>query len=434
MRDYFTVRRLQEFIAFCQYLVKRFNEDGCQQNAKALTYMSLFAIVPMMTVGFAMFTAIPSFETLGANVQSFVFEHFVPSSGSEVQTYLESFSAQARSLSGIGVAILAVTAYFMLKNIETSFNRIWRTRAHRKGLNNFLLYWAILTLGPVLLGSSLAMTTYLAVAVKSYDPLGIVPVVFKYLPWLFTSITFTLLFVAVPNCKVPLRHAAVGGLLSGASFEIAKNLFTGFASNSSHQLVYGTFATVPLFLLWVYFSWLLMLAGAELVRALSTYKSRFTPDYPDLVVGALILNKFWQQQRIGKAVDEKDILQDDWLFGHDINREQWERLRNTFLKKRVLAITENGDYVLVRDLNDFKLWDLQLALDAPLATQYAERKLHHVSDVSSGAVTADWYQTLQQLMSSQQSDHQRMFDIPLAQLFARDDIESSKQNAALKTV
>ncbi len=433
MRDYFTVRGLQECVAFCQYLVKRFIEDDCQQYAKALTYMNLFALVPLMTVGLAMFSAVPAFETLGASVQSFVFEHFVPSTGSEVQTYLESFSERARSLGIIGVAVLGVTAYFMLKNIEVSFNRIWRTRSHRKGLNNFLLYWAILTLGPVLLGTSLAMTTYVAVFVKSYDALGIVPMLFKYLPWLFTSITFTLLFVAVPNCKVPLRHAALGGFLTGASFEIAKNLFASVVSNSSYQSVYGTFATVPLFLLWVYYSWLLILAGAEFVRALSSYKSRFAPDYPDLVVGALILNKFWQQQHNGKAVDEKDILQDDWLFGHDINRGQWERLRNALLKERLLATTESGDYVLVRDLNHFNLWDLQLALHTPLASQYAERKLHHVAD-ASGAASVAWYKNLQRIMNSQRSDHQRAFDIPLAKLFAQDNIEMPKQNAAPKSV
>ncbi|MGI9285334.1 MAG: YihY family inner membrane protein [Pseudomonadales bacterium] len=434
MRDHAILHRLQELLAFCHYVVKRFIEDDCLQYAKALTYMSLFALVPIMTVGLAMFSAVPAFEDLGASVQNFVFEHFVPSTGSEVQTYLESFSEKARRLGGISVAVLGVTAYLMLKNIETSFNRIWRTRTHRKGLNNFLLYWAILTLGPVLLGSSLAMTTYVAVFVKSYDALGIVPVLFKYLPWLFTSITFTLLFVAVPNCKVQLSHAALGGFLVGASFEIAKNLFASLVSNSSYQSVYGTFATVPLFLLWVYYSWLMILAGAEFVRSLSTYKSRFTPDYSDLVVGALILNKFWEQQHTGKAIDEKDILEDDWLFGYDINREQWERLRNTFLTERLLTITESGDYVLVRDLNHFSLWDLQLALHTPLASQYAERKLHHVNDAGSTAASVDWYKNLQQLMKSQQSEHRRAFDIPLAKLFEQEEIELATQNATLKSV
>ncbi len=432
MRDYFSVRRLQELIAFGKFVIQRFNEDECQHYAKALTYMSLFALVPIMTVGLVMFSAVPTFEDLGARVQNFAFEHFVPSTGSGVQSYLQSFASKARSLGGISVALLGVTAYLMLKDIETSFNRIWRTRTHRKGLSNFLLYWAILTLGPILLGTSLAMTTYVVVFVTSYDSLGVVPVLFKYLSWVFASITFTLLFIAVPNCKVPLGHAALGGFLTGASFEIAKNLFAALVSNSSYQSVYGTFATVPLFLLWVYLSWLLVLAGAEFVRSLSTYKGRFTPDYPDLVVATLILNKFWQQQHSGKAIEEKDIVESNWLFGHDINREQWEQLRNTFLKERLLAITESGDYVLVRDLNYFTLWGLQLALHSPLASQYAERKLHHVSDAGNAAINVDWYKNLQRLMKSQQSEHQKVFAIPLAQLFEKGDTEP--QNATLKSV
>jgi membrane protein len=187
-------------------------------------------------------------------------------------------------------------------------------------------------------------------------------------------------------------------------------------------------------LLWVYYSWVLILAGAEFVRSVSTYRSRFAPDYPDLVVGSLILNKFWQQQHSGKAIDEKDILKDDWLFGYDINREQWERLRNIFLKEHLLTITESGDYVLVRDLYHFNLWDLQLALHTPLASQYEERKLHHVSDAGSTAASVAWYKNLQRLMKVQQSEHRKAFDVPLAQLFEQEDIELSTQNATLKSV
>ncbi|MGI9295037.1 MAG: hypothetical protein ACR2PS_13740, partial [Pseudomonadales bacterium] len=134
------------------------------------------------------------------------------------------------------------------------------------------------------------------------------------------------------------------------------------------------------------------------------------------------------------AIDEEDILEDDWLFGHDINREQWERLRNTLLKERLLTITESGDYVLVRDLSNFSLWDLQLALHTPLASQYAERKLHHVSDSGGGAASAVWYKNLQRLMSSQQNDHQRAFNVALTELFTQDEIESSRPNATLKSV
>jgi membrane protein len=424
-------QRAQEAFSFCRYVVRRFIDDGCQQNAAALTYMSLFAIVPLMTVGFAMFSAVPAFESMGSKVQSFIFEHFVPSTGSEVQTYLESFSQQARSLTGFGVAFLAATAYLMLRNIEKTFNKIWRTRTHRKGLNNFLLYWAILTLGPVMLGASLVMTTYLAVFVKDIDVVGIMPLVLKYLPWLFTSITFTLLFMAVPNCKVPLRHAAIGGFVTAALFELAKNLFASLVANSSYELVYGTFATIPLFLFWLYFSWLLLLGGAELVRALSSYRSRFAEDYPDLIVATLVLQRFWKAQQHGQAIDEISILEDDWLFGRDINREQWERLRNILLQGKLLAVTESGDFVLNRDLHQLTLWDLQLLINRNLKTLYNDSNLVRLQQRSKAS--PEWHADLQKLVQQLASSHRELFALSLADLFTQNstsELENKSQQTS----
>lgn len=421
-------QRTQEALSFSRYVVRRFIDDGCQQNAAALTYMSLFAIVPLMTVGFAMFSAIPAFESMGGKVQSFIFEHFVPSTGSEVQTYLESFSKQARSLTGFGVAFLAGTAYLMLRNIEKTFNKIWRARSHRKGLNNFLLYWAILTLGPVLLGASLVMTTYLAVFVKDIDVVGIMPLVLKYLPWLFTSITFSLLFMAVPNCKVPLRHAAIGGFITAALFELAKNLFASLVANSSYELVYGTFATIPLFLFWLYFSWLLLLGGAELVRALSSYRSRFAEDYPDLIVATLVLQRFWQAQQQGLAIDEISILEDDWLFGRDINREQWERLRNILLQGKLLAVTEAGDFVLNRNLHQLTLWDLQLLINSNLKSLYNDSKLVRMQNLRE-TTGAAWHGELQQLVQQLAQSHRTLFALSLADLFTQNSASESQETS-----
>ncbi len=406
-----------EAASFAKYVVRRFIDDGCQQNAAALTYMSLFAIVPLMTVGFAMFSAIPAFETFGEQIQSFIFRHFVPTTGSEVQTYLESFSNQARSLTGIGVAFLVVTAYLMLSNIEKSFNKIWRTRENRKGLNTFLLYWAILSLGPIMLGAGLVMTTYLAVFVKDLDVLGVLPYALKFLPLVFTSATFTLLFFAIPNCKVSLKHAAIGGLFCGMLFELAKNLFASLVSNSSYQLVYGTFATIPLFLVWLYFSWLLVLSGAVLVRALSSYRSRIAPIYPDLVVATVILQEFWLKQSLGDSVEESDLLGSECLFGEDLSREQWERLRNAFLAHKILAITEQGSFVLARDLHTLSLWDLQLILNRKLRVLYQNKTLAQTASARHEKENA-WYKKLLRIIDSQQDSHEASYSISLQELFS----------------
>ena len=147
---------------FLRFLLARFLADDCPQSAAALTYTSLFAVVPVMTVTFAMLSAVPAFQGLGEQIQAFVFSHFVPASGANIQAYLLDFSSQARQLTWLGVLLLAVTAWLMLASIERTFNGIWRGSRRRRGLASFLLYWAILSLGPLLLGAAFAISTYLA--------------------------------------------------------------------------------------------------------------------------------------------------------------------------------------------------------------------------------------------------------------------------------
>ncbi len=197
------MQKFSEIWRFITHLANEFRESGCQQRAAALTYMTLFAIVPMLMVIYSAFSVIPAFQGYGAQLQDLLFSHLMPDSGSEIQSYLTDFSSQARSLTGWGVGMLVVTAYLMLTNIEKTFNGIWGVTEARKGLSNFLLYWAVLSLGPLLLGLGLAMSTYLlslTLFVDEYDSLGIVPFLLKFVPWILTTAAFTLLFAAVPNC------------------------------------------------------------------------------------------------------------------------------------------------------------------------------------------------------------------------------------------
>ena len=148
-------------LEFFHYVTRQFEAHGCRQSAAALTYMTLFALVPMLTVMYSMFSLVPVFQGVGGQVEAWVYANFLPSSGREISVYLSEFSAQARSLSGLGVAMLMLTAYLMLMDIEVTFNAIWATSGARRGLNGFLVYWAILSLTPVLLASAFIMKTYL---------------------------------------------------------------------------------------------------------------------------------------------------------------------------------------------------------------------------------------------------------------------------------
>ncbi|SFQ05816.1 membrane protein [Geopseudomonas sagittaria] len=252
------LEHLQAARRFVVHLVGRFFADRGPQSAAALTYTTLFAVVPLMTVTFVMLAAVPAFRDLGEPIQAFIFRNFVPSAGEQVQAYLRGFSTQARELTWLGVAVLVATALLTLHTIEDAFNHIWRVRRARRGLSSFLLYWAILSLGPLLLGLGFAAGTYVTSLQLISGPRALpgAGTLIGLMPLLTGIAAFTLLYAAVPNTRVPLRHALLGGCFSALAFEVAKALFALYVSQfPGYQLIYGAFAAVPLFLLWIYLAW-----------------------------------------------------------------------------------------------------------------------------------------------------------------------------------
>src|SRR5690606_1888351 len=258
-------QRINDFMEFCRFLVQRFLVDRGPQSAAALTYTTLFAVVPLMTVTFAMLSAIPAFHGVGEQIQFYIFNNFIPSTGATIQEYLVAFTSQARQLTWFGVGFLMATALMVLLTIEKAFNTIWRVCQPRRGVSSFLLYWAILSLGPLLLGAGFATSTYIASLSLISGPNAVIGVgaIIKMMPLLLSVAAFTLIYAAVPNTRVPLRHALVGGGFTAVLLEAAKQLFGVYVSYfPSYQLIYGAFAAVPLFLLWVYLSWMVVLFGA----------------------------------------------------------------------------------------------------------------------------------------------------------------------------
>ena len=353
-----------EIFIFVKDLVREFFEKGCQKNAAALTYMTLFALVPMMTVVYSMFSVIPAFQGVAEQLQSLIFDNFVPETGEEVQAYLSDFSSQARSLTGVGVGFLVVTAYLMLTNIEKAFNGIWGVKEARKGLSSFLLYWAVLSLGPLLLGAGLLLSTWLLSMrfhVAEYDQLGVLPLVLRVVPLVMSTTVFTLLFAAVPNCKVPIKIAAIGGFVTAVCIEILKLGFGAMVANSSVKLIYGAFAAVPLFLIWVNLLWTVVLTGALFVRTLAehgygTRKTRLSNIRAVLHCLAMFRNK----AQSGDTVTDKDCLNTGVSLVH------WQTLRSLLVKEKWIAVTDGGRYTLCRDLKSVTVWDVASLVNMPI--------------------------------------------------------------------
>ncbi len=344
-----TLDTVQRFI---QQIIFHYQDKQCQKSAAALTYMTLFAIVPMMTVSYSMFSVIPAFSGLESQLQGLIFDNFVPSTGQEVQEYLAGFSSQARSLTSVGVIMLVVTAYLMLKNIEGNFNSIWGVKEGRKGLANFLLYWAVLSLGPLMLGMGLAVTTYL-LSLKFFEGAetqGVLAGFLSFLPFVLSTAAFTLLFVAVPNCKVNLKHAAIGGFLTAIAFALVKKLFATVVGMTSLEVIYGAFAAAPLFLVWIYVMWMLVLSGAILVRVMSTFSDGADgQNYPDLVAALLVLWAFHQRWQQGETLTDRQAAE------VGVDGRQWANIRQALLQQQIIAATNSGDYVLSKDLSRVRL-------------------------------------------------------------------------------
>ncbi|NVK42451.1 MAG: YihY family inner membrane protein [Oceanospirillaceae bacterium] len=395
-------------LRFMRYLIQQFFANQGILNASALTYTTLFAVVPLMTVSYAMLAAVPSFQGLGDQVQGWVFENFVPATGAVIQEYLQSFTSQARKLTGVGVALLAVTSIMMMKNIEAAFNRIWRVSKPRKGMSSFLLYWAVLSLGPVLMGLGIAVSSYIASLpfISSATDLVGRGRMLSLLPILLSAAAFTLLYAAVPNCRVPLRNALIGGVVVAVLFETAKRGFALFVTQSpSYELIYGAFAAVPLFLLWIYISWVIILLGAELTRALTVFQPvRREHERSHLATVVAVLHRLWDAQQNGQALSDGALLQE--VAGLDQGR--WDHYQQLLTDAGIIQRNEQGDFLLSRDLSRFSLLELAGVLPWPLP------------DASPQEALCSWQRRLDLRLQAMTQQREKQLDVPLQVLFSDD--------------
>ena len=261
--------RLQETAAFLRFLLNRLQDDRCDETAAWLTWVTLFALVPTLTVFYAILSMFPAFEAAGEKLSAMAFSYLLPDTGAAVRDYLLGFAEQARHLRIAGSAMMLVSVGMMLRSIEDTFNRIWRVERPRHGLLRFVVHGAIVLLAPLLAAGALLLGTYLgSLQLLQGRAAEAGTALLDFTPPLLGFAACTLLFLTVPNRPVRLAHAAVGAALVSICFLGCKALFAWAVSHASYSVVYGAFAALPLLLLWLNLSWLLLLLGAELVHAL----------------------------------------------------------------------------------------------------------------------------------------------------------------------
>lgn len=267
--------RLREFLRFFGYLSSRFSDDACLVTAAALSFATILSLVPLMAVMLAVLSAFPAFDHLMDRVQNFVFLNLMPASGEVIQGYIQQFVNQASDLSGIGIVFLILTALFLMNTIDTALNRIWRAHRNRRLISKFLIYWSVLTLGPILLAVSMVMTSYvvsLPFFVESTAIDSMKSALFTWMPLMATTLALTMLYIIVPNLNVPLYTGLTGGVTAALLFEIAKKGFAIYVTSvPTYATLYGALAVIPIFLVWIYILWIIVLLGAEISSCLATF-------------------------------------------------------------------------------------------------------------------------------------------------------------------
>ncbi len=391
-------------VAFVVYMLASFFRHENSRAAFYLAFTSLFAIVPTMTVVYSILALIPDLQGMDSKMQSFVFEHFVPTTGTQLEEYLQSFTEQASNLTSVGVVMLFVTTVLMLRKIENAFNTIWHVTEARKGVNGFLLYWALLSLGPVMMGGTFAMYSYVAShkMLETVIPLqGSSRVLLSLLPIVMSTFAFSLAYIAIPNTKVPVSHGILGGLFAALMFDLARRLMTLFLTMfPTYHLVYGAFAAVPIFLMWVLVSWFILLLGAEFVQSLKNFKVIQSRSESMLGNILMVLYVMYCQQNQGEVVDESELLEKmPW-----IPTGQWEQYMILLAQRNIIHQTSDGLITLTRDLHKYTF--AQLFDDC-----FGKQLLLNLN------VTQQWQESINKLYGAGFKACVSGWNIPLAEIF-----------------
>jgi len=382
-----TLRKLWEFGLA---VARRFFEDRSSQTAGSLTYTSLLSIVPLLTVALALSTAFPVFDQVVGALQEYVLENVLPEADglSALADQINSFTERAGQLTAIGVAGLALTGVMLMMTIDESLNRIFRVRRRRPLGLRLLTYWAVITLGPLLVGGSLSITSYLVGVSFGYLD---VPVAAQFplalLPFVLTWGALALLYIVVPHRHVEWRYGLVGALVAGVLFELAKRGFAFYVSHfPTYAFIYGTFATILIFLLWLYVSWMVVLIGATLTAMLPSWRN----------IGAEVNRA--PGRELAEALDVLGVLARAQAEGRTMPIISIAR-ETGMLPYRAEAILERGaalgwvakaekeNWLLAREANSIKVDDVYRAF---------------VYDAESGGVSdADLDLSLQQFSTAQ---------------------------------
>jgi len=392
-------RFLVDLTSFIVYAARRFIADGMALSAGALTFSTLLALVPLMVIAFAILSGFATFDPARDRMEALFFDIFVPEVGAEVGNYLTDFSRNAANLTALGIVALAITAVMLLWTIEATLNEIWRVEKPRSIGVRVLTYWTVLTLGPLLLGASFVLTsgtfttlTQWARGAAGLEEARALPTLGVFFAIASQSLMLMLLFKLVPARPVRLRDAALGGLIGGVGVQLLRWGFDSFlARGSTYETVYGAVAILPIFLFWLYLSWIVIMLSAVIAASLPDwYKmrdalphQRCTPSQK-LAVAVAILSVLARHARNGETTSLEQLQQTVPLVIRD---DLFEGLRTS----GYIVYTEDDQVSLLRDIHVTTVGDLarDLGLSLGAATSDASKPTPFSRDSAATGTAPD---------------------------------------------
>lgn len=401
-----------------RHLWARLQQDNVPGVAASLSYTSLLALVPLLSISVAVLTAFPVFDNARESLQRLVFDTFVPASGEAIEAAVTRFVEATGRLTAIGVAGLAVTSVMLLVTIEKAFNGIFRAPEGRSLAARLVVYWTVLTLGPLLMGTAFALSGYIT-AIGGAGALWARSAVGEWaftwaqtgwnmaslmLPHLLTMTAFGLIYRLVPNRAVRTRDAVVGAILAGLVFASLRfGFLTYFARGGAYHTVYGALAALPLFLVWMYVSWMVVLGGAVVAAALPEWRQLMRQGEHGAVRPVWLALALLERLQCARPHGVKA----DKLRVSGIASPERDRILAA-LARRDMVLCGDDRWVLLADLDQLTLGEVEGAVSA--------------EDVSPRLIPTrggHWYQSLAELLDHADGARSDLLAVPVSALFGQ---------------
>ena len=394
--------------AFAGHTAKRFVGDDGLRLASGLSYASLLALVPLLAIAFAILTAFPVFDGVEKRVISTLFEEFLPATDAEMTRRFETFIANANKLTAPGILGLAVTALLLLSNINGAFNTIWRVHEPRALATRVLVYWTLLTLGPLLLGGSISVTSYFFASIQAsgLDSWGGLDILLtRGFAIALAAVGFGVIFYVAPNRRVHAWHALLGGLVSAVLFEVLKGAFALYlAVVPGYQAVYGALASIPIFLVWLFLVWCVVLLGAEVAAGLPEWRAARARGHARVGPGGKLALALAILGRLRTAAREgKQLKRDAATRGLPVTPAETDEVANALRAAGFIARAQGNRWVLAYDLQAASLGDLLQAIGLSL-------------DLGAG-----WPPAVAAAVEDLRGAHAPLTDLPVAEVLERTD-------------